>query len=176
MIAAEDWVRAWEFAAVAHRGQKEPGTDLPYLVHLGSVALEVLAAHQEQPLAQLSLAVQCALLHDTLEDTATTEGELVARFGPEVTAGVRALTKDAALPKERAMADSLARIRVQPKDIWAVKLADRIVNLKAPPHYWSPQKIAAYRAEAETIHAALAEGHAALAARLARCIAAYPPP
>jgi hypothetical protein len=39
---------------------------------------------------------------------------------------VRALTKDASLPTNEAMADSLRRVRLQPPEVWAVKLSDRI--------------------------------------------------
>lgn len=132
-------------------------------------------AHQLAAFAQPALAVQCALLHDTLEDTSIPEAELAALFEPAVVAGVRALTKDATLPKSEAMADSLRRIREQPQEVWAVKLADRITNLAAPPAHWKAERIAGYRLEAEQILAALGEAHAPLAERLARRIAAYPP-
>jgi len=171
----DDWLAAWHFAARAHDKQRFPGTELPYLVHLGAVAMEILIAHQALPFARPALAVQCALLHDTLEDTETAVAAIEAAFGAEVTAGVRALTKNPALDKHDAMADSLRRIRDQPREVWAVKLADRITNLASPPAHWTPVKIATYRAEAETILAALGEAHAPLAERLARRIAAYPP-
>jgi len=171
----EAWLEAWQFAARAHGSQVTPGEPLPYVVHLGAVAMEILAAHQHQPFEKPELAVRCALLHDTLEDTATGAAAIEKTFGIEVAAGVRALTKNASLPKEKKMQDSLDRIRAQPREIWAVKLADRITNLQSPPAPWSPEKIAAYREEARAIHAALAEGHAFLAARLKRKIEAYPP-
>jgi (p)ppGpp synthase/HD superfamily hydrolase len=170
------WIEAWTFAARAHRAQKLPGHDLPYLVHLGAVSMEVLVAHQQRPFERPVLAVQCALLHDTLEDTETQEAELTSRFGPEVAAGVRALTKAASLAKSAAMADSLRRIREQPAEVWAVKLADRITNLAPPPSHWTGEKIAAYRDEARVILDALGDAHAPLASRLATRIAAYPPP
>lgn len=153
-----------------------PGRDLPYLVHLGAVAMEVMWAHQLEPFEHPQLALQCALLHDTLEDTQTTEPEIESLFGAAVLAGVRALTKSAALPKDRAMADSLRRIREQPREVWAVKLADRITNLAKPPEHWSAEKIAAYKREAEQIASELSPAHRALAARLAARIADYPPP
>jgi len=171
----EAWLRAWRFAARAHAGQSIPGRDLPYLVHLGAVAMEVLVAHQLEPFADPALAVQCALLHDTLEDTALGEAELEPLFGSAVLAGVRALTKNDALPKTSAMADSLRRIREQPREVWAVKLADRITNLAAPPAHWTLDKIDAYKQEAEQILSELAPAHGALAARLAQRIANYPP-
>lgn len=172
----EAWLRAWRFAARAHAGQMVQGRELPYLVHLGAVGMEVLVAHQAQPFERPVLAVQCALLHDTLEDTQASADELESLFGAAVLHGVRALTKDAALPKSEAMADSLRRIQTQPAEIWAVKLADRVTNLAAPPQRWSQQKIASYKEEAQHILDALASAHSPLAQRLAERIAVYPPP
>ena len=70
---------------------------LPYAVHVSSVAMEVIAALEVEPGRDGELAVACALLHDVLEDTATTRAEVETAFGPKVGAGVAALTKDAAL-------------------------------------------------------------------------------
>jgi (p)ppGpp synthase/HD superfamily hydrolase len=173
---AEAYRDAWRFAVEAHHGQRFPGTELPYAMHVASVAAETLLGLENEPLAVRLLALRCALLHDTLEDTPTTPDALEARFGPEVLAGVQALTKDGTLPKSEQMADSLRRIRMQPRAVWCVKLADRITNLEAPPHYWTPEKIVAYRAEAREILAALGEASDRLAQRLAARIEAYPPP
>ena len=172
---AEQWLSAWRFAAQAHQGQTIAGGELPYIVHVGQVANEVLLGHQLSAFELPGLAVQCALLHDTLEDTEVHELQLTARFGPTVTAGVRALTKDKALPKSEAMSDSLRRIRALPREVWAVKLADRIANLGAPPPHWQPDKIREYGHEAQRILAQLGEAHGPLAARLEQKIAAYPP-
>jgi len=168
------WLAAWEFAACAHKRQKIPGRDLPYIVHLGAVSMEILVALQRCPFARPELAVQCAVLHDTLEDTETDESELVTAFGMDVAAGVRALTKDPALPKKESMADSLRRIRLQPAEIWAVKIADRISNLGPPPAHWTAERIETYRAEAQSILDALGAAHDPLAIRLADRIATYP--
>jgi (p)ppGpp synthase/HD superfamily hydrolase len=132
-----------------------------------------MGALVREPFAHADLAVACAVLHDTLEDTATTTDELAARFGADVAAGVGALSKDPALPAEARMADSLARIRTQPREVWLVKLGDRIVNLGPPPAGWSAAKRRAYQAEARDIHAALADASPYLAARLEARIVAY---
>jgi guanosine-3',5'-bis(diphosphate) 3'-pyrophosphohydrolase len=164
--------RAILFAARQHQGQLIPGSELPYVVHLSNVAMEILTA--EHPAGfDLVLALQLALLHDTLEDTAATYAQLAAEFGPAVAAGVQALTKHDALPKAEKMADSLARIRQQPREVWAVKLADRITNLQAPPAHWDAAKIGQYRREAQAILTALAGGHAHLAERLRGKIGEY---
>lgn len=165
--------RAIRFAAERHATQKVPGTELPYLLHVTQVAAEVMRGVAVEPVASPDLAVTCALLHDTLEDTQTNRDELVDRFGEPVAAGVEALSKDPRLPKAEQLADSLRRIRACPPEVWAVKLADRITNLQQPPPHWAADKRVRYRAEAEEIHAALAGGHAALAARLADRIEAY---
>jgi guanosine-3',5'-bis(diphosphate) 3'-pyrophosphohydrolase len=157
--------RAILFAAQQHQGQLLPGSGLPYVVHLSNVAMEILAAPHPAGF-DVVLAVQLALLHDTLEDTATTYAQLAAEFGPAVAAGVQALTKNDTLPKADKMADSLARIRRQPPEVRAVKLADRITNLQRPPAHWEVAKIGAYRQEAQTILTALAGGNAYLENRL----------
>lgn len=169
----ERFAAALRFAAAAHRGQTVPGSELPYLVHVTTVAAEVIAAlafeHHHDP----DVAVLCALLHDTVEDTPATLADIEARFGPAVAAGVAALSKDATLPKAERMADSLARIRREPHAVWLVKLADRITNLAPPPAHWPKAKRAAYREEAMRIGEALGEASPYLAGRLAEKIDAY---
>ncbi|MFB9243535.1 bifunctional (p)ppGpp synthetase/guanosine-3',5'-bis(diphosphate) 3'-pyrophosphohydrolase [Massilia antarctica] len=173
--ASQDaWIKAWRFAAEAHAQQKFPGTDMPYLVHLGMVSMELLAAHAQEPIDGIGVAMQCAILHDAMEDQDVPHATLVSEFGLAVADGVAALSKKPGLPKAEAMADSLARIGRQPKAIWCVKLADRISNLDAPPHYWPPEKISAYGKEGSLILASLGQAHGYLARRLAAKIAAYP--
>jgi (p)ppGpp synthase/HD superfamily hydrolase len=173
MFSPDRYVETMRFAAAAHHTQKEPGHDLPYLVHVVSVAAEVIAALPTTKLANPELAVTCALLHDTVEDTPVTLDEIRARFGEAVGAGVAALTKNTSLPKPEQMPDSLRRIREQPPEIAVVKLADRVTNLSAPPHYWPKDKCAAYRLEAITIADALGHASATLDARLRAKIEAY---
>jgi len=108
-----------------------------------------------------------------MEDASVTADALRAQFGDRVAAGVSALTKNEALPKEAQMADSLARIRQQPREVWLVKLADRITNLEPAPAHWSAEKRVKYRAEAQQIADALGEAHAGLAARIREKIAGY---
>ncbi len=136
-----------QFAAQKHIeiNQTIPGTNLPYVVHLSNVAMEILVAAGQSESFNTGLAVQLALLHDVLEDTGATFEELSEKFGKAVAEGVLALTKDAELPKDERMADSLKRIRQQPREVWAVKLADRITNLQKPPHFWTSEKIEKYR-------------------------------
>lgn len=174
MTAIQDaYIRAYQFAACAHHGQVFPGTDLPYIMHLSFVSMEVMAALRMEPQTHEVLAIQSALLHDTIEDTAVTFVEIADRFGLAVATGVLSLTKDKTLPKSEQMADSLLRIQQQPPEIWMVKMADRIANLQAPPSYWHSDKIQRYQAEAETILVALQDASPYLAQRLRQKIDRY---
>ncbi len=171
----DQYIAAWNFSTESHNGQLLPGTDLPYINHIANVAMEVMSAIARQPtLERPNLSIQCALLHDTLEDTHVTYGDIRSRFGKEVSDGVLALTKNRQLQgKKQQMADSLIRIQAQPHEIWIVKLADRITNLQTPPGHWSKDKIRAYREEAITILEALGPSHEHLAERLENKIHAY---
>jgi guanosine-3',5'-bis(diphosphate) 3'-pyrophosphohydrolase len=164
---------AIKFAAEKHLGQKVPGTDLPYVVHLSNVAMEIMIASFNTDNFNLGLAVQAALLHDTLEDTLTDFAELENKFGIEVATAVSALTKNNDLPKEKSMEDSLARIKEMPSEVWAVKLADRITNLQPPPAHWDNGKKIAYREEARLILKELRHGNEYLAGRLEKKIEEY---
>jgi (p)ppGpp synthase/HD superfamily hydrolase len=175
-LSPEPYVRALQFAASAHGDQKVPGTDHPYLVHVCSVAAEVIAALEIEPHPDPDLAIVCALLHDVVEDTRVTPADVERAFGARVAAGVSALTKEsknAKDEKDARMRSSLDRIRLQPREVWMVKLADRITNLRPPPKNWTREKCRTYRAEAETIADTLGDASAVLVARLRARIDGY---
>ena len=169
----ENYIKAYKFAAQAHQGQKIPGSEIPYIMHLSFVSMEVIAALSVEQVHDGDLAIQCAILHDTIEDTDTSFEDIKAEFGASVANGVLALTKNNSLEKHLQMADSLRRIKEQPREIWMVKLADRISNLQAPPHYWSQDKIIRYREEGKEIYQALQDASPFLASRLASKIEDY---
>lgn len=168
----------WKLVTQLHSGQQYGGTiageKVDYINHIGSVVFEILAALPHHDGINEDLAVKCAMLHDTIEDTSTTYQEIDRLFGEAVAKGVMALTKDKTLETKSAqMLDSLKRIREQPKEIWMVKIADRITNLYAPPYYWNVEKKVIYQAEARLIHTQLQEGSFYLAERLEAKINAY---
>lgn len=179
MWSPDAWLDAWRFAAAAHQGQRVPGTELPYVVHVGAVAMEVAnaiarRASLEASVSDPDLAIQCALLHDVVEDAGVKVDELADRFGQSVADGVAALSKNPDVgDKPAQMRDSLARIREQPREVWMVKLADRITNLQPPPRYWKTDKIRRYRDEAMDIRAQLGEACPTLDSRLLAKIEAY---
>jgi guanosine-3',5'-bis(diphosphate) 3'-pyrophosphohydrolase len=141
------------FVGRAHASQKVPGTEIPYIMHLASVAMETASAIVNSPSQNLDIdfAIQCALLHDILEDTKTHYDDVVLSFGSKVAEGVLALTKNDQLPSSEQMPDSLRRILAQPLEVRIVKMADRVDNLYFPALYWTSMKRKYYQQEAQLI-------------------------
>ncbi|HQO41191.1 MAG TPA: HD domain-containing protein [Spirochaetota bacterium] len=173
MWSQELYSEALFVAAHAHKNQTIPGTDLPYIIHCVNVCNEVLNASILHEGTDTDLCVACAMLHDTIEDTDISADLIAEKFGEPVLAGICALTKNRELPESERIADSLKRIKEQPREIWMVKMADRIVNLATPPPHWTKDKIKAYRDEAITIHNSLKDADRKLAARLMKKIELY---
>lgn len=116
------------FAGDRHGDQLRP-TGAPYLEHLLE-ALEILVtgACVTDP-----DVLSAAVLHDVIEDTATSPAELAERFGPRVAELVGWVTIPEPGPgQDRAAAKeaSLARLGSAPRDALLVKLADRASNVQ----------------------------------------------
>jgi (p)ppGpp synthase/HD superfamily hydrolase len=148
----EKYQRAIAFAGFAHKKQLVPGKKYNYVVHISNVAAEIARVICAENIGDEDLAIQCALLHDVIEDTDTKTEEIRNEFGEEILNGVLALTKNKKLRKEDRMMDSLKRIKKIGKEIACVKMADRITNLQPPPDYWKKDKIREYMAEAILIY------------------------
>lgn len=178
----EKYFKAYNFAAEAHSGQLIPGTNMPYVVHVSLVAMEILAALAVETVERPNLAVQCALLHECLENTYIVYDEIVTQYGSYVADGVLALSKDGAIGKTEdeykrdwlQLEDSLQRIKQQPIEVWMVKIADRIINLQPPPNHWNDGKIVRYKQGSELIHKELASASEYLGERLKAKIDRYP--
>jgi len=178
MWSIDEVQRVWNLASRLHEGQKyggqREGEEVDYLSHIGSVTFEILNAISRDEEMHADLAIKCAILHDSIEDTEQSFEGVKELFGIEVAKGVMALTKNASLDsKEEMMLDSLRRIKQQPKEVWAVKMADRICNLCPPPYYWDKEKKVKYQKEAQLIHTELKEGSKYLAERLEKKISEY---
>ena len=173
MFSADLYARALSFAAQAHSDQKTPH-GFPYVVHLSCVCMEVQLALRAEAGRDEDLAIACALLHDTIEDTTVRHIDVEHAFGARIASGVLALTKDAGLEKPLRMEDSLRRILMQPAEVAMVKLADRITNLGPPPPHWLQEKRQSYRAEAQHILERLGSVSPFLTSRLEARIQAYP--
>ena len=94
------------------------------------------------------VAVAAALLHDTLEDTDTTQDQLAAAFGSRVAAVVAEVSDDKTLSKaerKRLQIEHAPHVSASAK---LVKLADKISNLRSlkasPPNGWPRKRISDY--------------------------------
>ncbi|MDX2304210.1 MAG: HD domain-containing protein [Microscillaceae bacterium] len=163
------------FAGKAHAGHHIPGTTIPYVTHLAAVAAETISAilQSNEDHLDIDFAVQCALLHDVIEDTSVKYEELITSFGEKVAQGVLALTKNDQLPFSEQMADSLKRILEQGPEVRIVKMADRIDNLYLPALYWTSAKRKYYQEEARLILDTLKGVNPYIEQRLAQKIEDY---
>src|SRR5690348_2325562 len=120
---------AYEVARDAHRDQVRRSGD-PYITHPVGVAL-ILA---DLGLDDVTLAG--ALLHDAVEDTSVTLGDLEREFGPDVAAIVDGVTKLDRLQFDSREAQQAATLRkmlvAMAKDVRVllIKLADRLHNMR----------------------------------------------
>jgi (p)ppGpp synthase/HD superfamily hydrolase len=118
-------LRAATFAARKHHGQMRADNQTPYFSHVTRVTLILAHLFGVDDEAVLT----AALLHDTLEDTATDYDEIAEQFGPLVAGYVVQLTKNVMLPKVKREADYEARLRQAPEPVIIAKMADLYDNL-----------------------------------------------
>jgi guanosine-3',5'-bis(diphosphate) 3'-pyrophosphohydrolase len=130
-------LKALAFAAHKHRDQRRKDAEAsPYINH--PIALADVLVNEG---GVTDVEVLCAaLLHDTVEDTATTHEELVEAFGSRIARIVAEVTDDTRLAKaerKRLQIEHAARLSPEAK---LVKLADKICNLRdvaeRPPSGW----------------------------------------
>jgi (p)ppGpp synthase/HD superfamily hydrolase len=160
------YVKAADFAAKAHRGQSIPGSETPYILHCAKVCMEIFFVISRRSDLNSELCINCALLHDVLEDTDVIYEDIYKEFGKDTAEAVLALTKDKDIEKKLRMEDSLRRIKSSGPETGIVKMADRISNLAPPPELWDREKIIHYYHESEMIYEALKSLDHHLAGRL----------
>ncbi|MBQ0099548.1 MAG: bifunctional (p)ppGpp synthetase/guanosine-3',5'-bis(diphosphate) 3'-pyrophosphohydrolase [Firmicutes bacterium] len=131
--SAEDYLiceKAYDFAKEAHKNQKRASGE-EYFTHPCAVA---------QILVDLGLDAQtvaAAFLHDVIEDTPISEGDIKKEFGDEIlelVQGVTKLEKIEFTSKEEEQAENFRKIFVaMAKDIRVIiiKLADRLHNMRS---------------------------------------------
>lgn len=145
---------AYEFAMKAHEGQKRNSGE-PYFTHVFETA---------KTLAGLGMdikTVMAGFLHDTLEDTETTEEELEKEFSKEIVTLVNGVTKLGKL-KYRGAERHLESLRkfflaiTEDIRILIIKLSDRLHNVRTLEHV-PPEKQKRIALETIEIHARLAD-------------------
>jgi GTP diphosphokinase / guanosine-3',5'-bis(diphosphate) 3'-diphosphatase len=147
--------RAYVFAMQAHGQQKRASGD-PYFSH----PLEVAAILTELKLDTSTIAT--ALLHDTVEDTATTIAGIESVFGPEIAGLVDGVTKLSQLElvsESTKQAENFRKLMLAMSNdirVLLVKLADRLHNMRTLSHVTNPDTRGRIAQETLEIYAPLA--------------------
>jgi guanosine-3',5'-bis(diphosphate) 3'-pyrophosphohydrolase len=134
-------LRALAFAAHKHRDQRRKDPDAsPYINH--PIALADVLVNEG---GVTDFDVLCAaLLHDTVEDTATTHHELVDAFGERIAQIVAEVTDDQKLAKAERKRLQIEHAPQLSREAKLVKLADKLCNLRdvaqRPPSGWELQR------------------------------------
>ena len=125
--------KAYLYSAKVHAGQTRKSGE-PYLVHPIEVAYLLTRLRLDEA------SVVTGLLHDTVEDTLATLGDIEQTFGPEVANLVDGVTKLSQIrfdTDEHKQAENFRKMLVaMAKDIRVilVKLADRLHNMRTLGH------------------------------------------
>jgi guanosine-3',5'-bis(diphosphate) 3'-pyrophosphohydrolase len=144
--------RAWNFSAERHAKQKRKGeAQEPYVNHLAEVA-ELVATATEGRDTNL---VAAAVLHDTVEDTATLPIELASIFNADVADLVSEVTDDKRLDKAERKRLQVTHAAAKTTRAKILKLADKTSNLrslvKSPPGDWNLERKREYLAWAKEV-------------------------
>lgn len=146
--------QAYLFASEKHKNQVRKSGD-PYFVHLLGVA-RILSELNTGP-----TTIIAGLLHDTIEDTDTTEEEITEKFGKEVCYLVQGVTKVTRLSDYHNVdfeAESHRKIFIaMAKDIRVIiiKLADRLHNMRTL-QFQPPEKQKKIAKETRDVYAPIA--------------------
>jgi (p)ppGpp synthase/HD superfamily hydrolase len=122
---------AAEFAARRHTGMTRKGRgNEPYVNHLAEVA-NLLATVTGGRDAEL---IAVGWLHDTIEDTPTTQEELAQKFSDRVADLAAEVTDDMRLPKSTRRQLQIVDSPGKSASAKLVKIADKISNIRARIH------------------------------------------
>ena len=122
-------LEAYEFGAAAHDGQARRSGE-PYITHPVAVAQELAEMHLD------SEAICAAILHDVVEDTAASLGEIREKFGEDVALivdGVSKLDQIQFRSRAEAQAESFRKMMlamIEDIRVILVKLSDRLHNMQ----------------------------------------------
>jgi guanosine-3',5'-bis(diphosphate) 3'-pyrophosphohydrolase len=138
-------LQALAFAADKHRNQRRKDIEAsPYINHPISLA-SILC--DEGHVSDIEV-ICAALLHDTIEDTDTTEQELIDSFGMNICHIVMEVTDDKTLDKAKRKQLQIYHATYLSDKAKLVQLADKISNLRdieqSPPSDWSLQRRGEY--------------------------------
>ena len=149
-------LKALRFSAEKHSDQRrKDAKSSPYINHPIRVAETLWTIGDVRDVTLLV----AALLHDTIEDTATTPDEIREEFGEDVLALVLEVTDDKSLPKQTRKRLQVEHAPHKSPNAKLLKLADKISNVyditQSPPRDWSLERRREYLLWTERVVAGL---------------------
>uniref|UniRef100_A0A8R1XYA5 Guanosine-3',5'-bis(diphosphate) 3'-pyrophosphohydrolase MESH1 n=1 Tax=Onchocerca volvulus TaxID=6282 RepID=A0A8R1XYA5_ONCVO len=138
-------IKAVDLAARRHRKQRrKDATQTPYVNHPIGVAYILTNEGQITDTA----TVIAAILHDTVEDTKTTDEEIRRMFGDEIADIVKECTVVKSIKREIRMKSQLEKASKLSRKAKLVQLADKLYNIRdierCTPCGWTKQHVAEY--------------------------------
>jgi len=146
--------KAFWFAEKKHKGQKRFSGE-PYFNHVYETA-KILAENKFS-----TKTIKAGLLHDTLEDTDTTEEEIKNLFGEDTLFIIKGITKLGKIKyrNDERYAENLRKMFTNAAEdtrVILVKFADRIHNLRTLGYHQNPEKRIRIAKESLEIYARIA--------------------
>ena len=123
--------KAMEFAVVKHKDHVRKDTTIPYFTHVME-ALEIVSRMTQDEEVRAA-----AVLHDTLEDTDTSYGELEQAFGKRVADLVDAVSEDKRKDRPEAETwidrkqETIKHLKEADTDVLMIALGDKLSNVRA---------------------------------------------
>ena len=141
--------KAEDYATEKHKKQKRRFTKEPYVEHpkrVSKIVRDIMGEYDDK-----EALIDAALLHDTIEDTDTTEEDLKKLFGGLIASLVKELTSDKEEIKKQGKGPYLIGKMVKMSEpALMIKLADRLDNV-SDFNTAHPKFVKKYRKETEHI-------------------------
>jgi (p)ppGpp synthase/HD superfamily hydrolase len=118
--------KALQVASKAHENQYRKNTDIPYIIHPVAVGMMLMKAGYDEDI------IAAGILHDTVEDTSLTLGELESDFGAKIAGIVEGCSEpDKSLPWKDRKEHTIEFLRSASEEVRVVACADKLHNIRS---------------------------------------------
>ena len=117
--------KAADFAKRAHEGTFRKGSRIPYIYHPMEVALIVAQMTDDEEV------IAAAYLHDVLEDTEVTPGDLLETFGSRILNLVQSETEDKSRTWRERKESTVIHLAEAAREVKLLALGDKLSNLRS---------------------------------------------
>lgn len=118
--------KALHVASKAHENQYRKNTDIPYIIHPVAVGMMLMKAGYDEDI------IAAGILHDTVEDTSLTLGEIELDFGVKIAGIVEGCSEpDKSLPWKDRKEHTIEFLRSASEEVRVVACADKLHNIRS---------------------------------------------